>query len=186
MSKVSALDEKLAALTGWPRVDAGFVRGFVDAVAKAPDDELVRINARLFAQGHGLDERATLDVLLIGAKLGLFDFQFHLVCPGCGALETTTASWNGLHKESTWCAVCDADVPVILDDHVEITFSPAESVRALHVDPYRDQASYWGSFFSHAFERSPPLTAPSKSSSPPTRPPAPRSSSCRRGSRRAR
>ena len=154
---MTPIDQKLAALVGYPRVDPGFVTIFGDALKAA--DHLERINPRTFARTHGFDAEATLDLFLVGAKVGLFDVQFHLVCPGCGALESSTDNWNGLAKESTWCAVCNVDVPVILDDHVEVTFSAAETYRKTSLDGYADQASYWRRFFSASFERSAALSS---------------------------
>jgi class 3 adenylate cyclase len=154
MASMTVLDQKLVAISGYPRVDAAFVQKVGDALKASRDDELVRINPRSFAETHQLDAEMTLDVFLVGAKVGLFDLQFHLVCPGCGALESTTESWNGLHKDVTWCAVCDTDVPVILDDHVQVTFSPAANVRPIDFDGFRDQDTYWKHFFSSSFVRS--------------------------------
>lgn len=153
---MTPLEQKLASMQGYPRVDAALVATIGRAVADTAcsDWELARINPRDFALKHGLDEQATIDAFLVGAKVGLFEFQFHLVCPGCGALETTTDSWNGLAKEHTWCAVCNVAVPILLDDHVEVTFSVAAGVRALHTNGYLDQASYWRQFFSVSFQRS--------------------------------
>lgn len=156
---MTPLEQKLASMTlGYPRVDASFVQRLGEVLAASSDWDLSRINPRDFAKKHALDEHATIDAFLVGAKVGLFEFQFHLVCAGCGAIETTTESWNGLAKEHTWCAVCAVEVPVLLDSHVEVTFSLAPSVRALHIDGYADQASYWRHFFSVSFERSKPLT----------------------------
>jgi class 3 adenylate cyclase len=157
MTPLTPLEQKLASMSGYPRVDAAFVQTLGKAIEGASDWELSRINPRDFAKAHGLDEQATVDAFLVGAKVGLFEFQFHLVCAGCGAIETTTSSWNGLVKERSWCAVCAVEVPILLDTHVEVTFSMAPSVRALHVDGYADQASYWRRFFSVSFERSEPL-----------------------------
>jgi class 3 adenylate cyclase len=154
---MTALDQKLALMKGYPRVDAAFVDNLGTLLAAATDWELTRINPRDFAKTHALDEASTVDAFFVGAKVGLFEFQFHLVCPGCGALETTTDSWNGLAKDHTWCAVCAVEVPILLDDHVEVTFSLAPSVRPLQIDGYADQVSYWRYFFSTSFERSPPL-----------------------------
>ena len=55
-------------------------------IEDAPDRELCRINALAFAARHGLDEDDVIGAFLHGARLGLFDMSWNILCPACGGI----------------------------------------------------------------------------------------------------
>jgi class 3 adenylate cyclase len=127
----------------------------LDAALRAMDDAgLNRINPRRLAELAGLDDRRAIDLCIVGAKAGLFDFAFHLVCPGCGGVESSHGSWNGLSRETIWCAVCRMDVKVALDDQVEVTFTINRAAVETNEDPYESPFAYFRAFFSESYQRS--------------------------------
>jgi class 3 adenylate cyclase len=150
----SAFSSRLAALGGFPDVDARDVSTLADALAKLDDGALLRINPWTLAEEAGLDPAAALDLCVVGAKVGLFDLGFHLICPGCGAIESSHGSWNGLAKETMWCHVCRIEVPIALDDQVEVSFALSGAVAEIDFDPYASPWNYARSFFSASYERS--------------------------------
>src|SRR5207244_8636283 len=55
-------------------------------IEDAPDRELCRINALAFAAEHKLDEEDVIAAFLHGARLGIFDVSWNILCPGCGGV----------------------------------------------------------------------------------------------------
>jgi hypothetical protein len=50
-------------------------------IQDAPDRELCRINALAFAAKHKLDEEDVIAAFLHGARLGIFDMSWNILCP---------------------------------------------------------------------------------------------------------
>ena len=151
----AVLDQKLDAVAGFPSVPRDVLRRVGDAIRGTTDDyDLFRVNPLAFAARHDLPPDDVVDVFIVAAKVGLFDFSFNLLCPGCGGVETTHRSWNGLSADAVYCAVCKMDVPVVLDEQVEVSFTIAETVARLVVDPFKSAADYMRFFFSSNFHRS--------------------------------
>src|SRR5882724_5727806 len=62
------------------------VSGIEKLIKNAPDRELCRINALAFAAKHKLDEEDVIAAFLHGARLGIFDMSWNILCPACGAV----------------------------------------------------------------------------------------------------
>ena len=63
--------------------DSGELLGLLESfVRTAGDGELVRINPVTFAQSHGCDEGALIDLFLHGRRVGLLRMEWHLRVPG--------------------------------------------------------------------------------------------------------
>jgi hypothetical protein len=56
-------------------------------LTEAPDRELVHLNPRALAEQLGLDERATLRLLLTALEEGLVTLNWELRCPACGTTQ---------------------------------------------------------------------------------------------------
>lgn len=96
----------------------------------APDRELVRFNPRVLGAQLGLDERATLRLLLAALEEGLVTLNWELRCPACGATNHRGDSLTALHGEET-CGACQGRFAPHLDGEVHVTFSVHGRVRAL-------------------------------------------------------
>src|SRR3984885_15580167 len=110
-------------------------RGVVDAlkasVETAPDRLLNRINPLTYAQAHGLDEELVMDGFVHGARLGLFDMAWNMLCPGCGGVLETGAALKTLSRTEYACALCAADYSPTLDELVEVTFTVHQQIRRI-------------------------------------------------------
>ncbi len=91
-----------------------------------------------------------------GAKIGLFDFVWNMICPACGGVEHSHRSINEVEEDIFRCSICHIDVPSNLDDQVEVAFMINPSVKKLGINPFKDIGSYSRYFFSSNFERSQP------------------------------
>jgi len=96
----------------------------------ASDDEVFRINPLRFAIEKGIDEEESIALFLHATRSGLFDLEWHLVCPLCSQYLASFSSLRHVHSDY-YCATCHVRGEAALDDYIEITFSVAEAARGL-------------------------------------------------------
>ena len=97
----------------------------------APDRELCRINALAFAARHGLDEDDVLAVFLHGARLGVFDMSWNILCPACGGVLDSGATLKTVRQAEYRCSLCATGHETTLDEIVEVTFTISPRVRRI-------------------------------------------------------
>lgn len=100
-------------------------------VRDAPDEALNRINVLDFAAKHGLPVEKALDAFLHAARLGLFDMQWNVLCPGCGGVLNSNATLQTVHQHDYLCAICAAGYEPTLDEMVEVAFTVSPRVRKI-------------------------------------------------------
>ncbi len=117
--------------------NSGDLRGLLESFLRtASDEELVRINPVAFAQRHGCDEAALIDLFLHARKLGLLRMEWHFVCPGCGDIVESFQSLTSATAHY-FCQVCSTDREADLSDFIEITFSASKEIRqSRYHDPW--------------------------------------------------
>ena len=111
--------------------------------------QATRINPFAFADAAGLAPETAVDIFVHGANLGLFDLEWGMVCPLCGAITNSVARLDSVEEDSVFCALCARDAPSVLDDTVEVNFSynPDSQTFDLHSDfptylEYHTSSSY--------------------------------------------
>jgi class 3 adenylate cyclase len=141
----------LFALLG-QHAETSVVDAIRQAVASAPDRHLCRVNPLAFAERYRLDEERTIAGFLHGARIGIFDIAWNVLCPGCGGVLDTNASLKTIRKEEYVCALCAEGYSPTLDEMVEVTFTISPRVRkiAAHTPhelslPEYYRQMYWGS-----------------------------------------
>ena len=127
----------------------------------------LRINPIDFAAKNNLDPDETIKLFVYGAKTGLFSFEWSLLCPLCGGREHSYHTLNHLEKETYHCTLCDVDVEVEADSHLEVSFTLPRAISGFSPNPYASLNDYQSFFFSPyivwppetsaAFEKQPPL-----------------------------
>ncbi len=152
----SILQQKLNALATFPNIRADTVTKLGATLKELSDWDLFRINPLRFAEEHGFNQLETIDLFVHGAKIGLFDFAWNMICPACGGLEHSHQSINEVEERIFHCSLCHIDVPSNLDDQVEVAFMINPSVKKLDINPFEDMESYGRYFFSPNFMRSEP------------------------------
>jgi class 3 adenylate cyclase len=100
-------------------------------VRSAPDRALSRINVLDFAARYGLDEERVIGAFLHGARLGVFDLSWNVLCPGCGGVLDSNATLKSVHREEYACALCAAGYEPTLDEMVEVAFTVTARVRRI-------------------------------------------------------
>ena len=105
-------------------------------VKQAPDRELSRINVLDFAARHGVDEERAIGAFLHGARLGLFELSWNVLCPGCGGVLDSNATLKSMRHDEYACALCAAGYEATLDEMVEVAFTVSTRVRRIEAhDP---------------------------------------------------
>jgi len=147
MSDASSMFELLRKSSDDDVVDA-----MQKLVAEAPDRHLHRINALAFAEKYGLSEDKAIAAFVHGARIGLFDMAWNVLCPGCGGVLDTNASLKTIRKEHYTCSLCSDNYMPTLDEMVEVTFTISPRIRkiAAHTPdelplPEYYRQIYWGS-----------------------------------------
>ncbi len=151
------LQQKLNTLASFANIKASTVTKLGEILKELDDWGLLRINPLRFADEHGLNPSETVDLFVHGAKIGLFDFVWNMICPGCGGIEYSHKSINEVEEGIFHCSICHIDVPSNLDDQVEVAFRINPSIKQLNINPFKDIESYHHYFFSPNFHRSQPL-----------------------------
>src|SRR5881398_4110548 len=100
-------------------------------IQDAPDRELCRINALAFAAKHQLDEDEVIAAFLHGARLGIFDMSWNILCPACGGVLDSGASLKTVKQAEYRCVLCAGDCEPTLDEIVEVTFTISPRVRRI-------------------------------------------------------
>jgi class 3 adenylate cyclase len=121
-------------------------------VREGDDRHLVRLNVLAFAAKHGLDEEKAISAFLHASRLGLFELNWNVLCPGCGGVLDSSLQLKSVHKEAYDCALCSKAYEPTLDEMVEVGFTvnprmrriAAHDPHSLPVLEYFRQA-FWGS-----------------------------------------
>jgi len=97
-------------------------------ISSAPDVDLLRVNPIHYAQERGLKEAEVLDLFLFATKIGLFEMDWHLVCPHCGFIVDSLPRMNQIHAHHV-CPTCGSERDYDLDDYIQVAFTISPQVR---------------------------------------------------------
>jgi class 3 adenylate cyclase len=100
-------------------------------IQHAPDRELCRINALAFAAKHELNEEDVIAAFLHGARLGIFDMSWNILCPACGGVLDSGATLKTVKQAEYRCVLCARGCEPTLDEIVEVTFTISPRVRKI-------------------------------------------------------
>ena len=118
-------------------------------VVGGTDRELCRINALAFAARHELDEDDVIAAFLHGARLGIFDMSWNILCPACGGILDSGATLKTVKQAEYRCVLCAAGCEPTLDDIVEVTFTISPRVRKIAAhDP---ETLSWPEYYRQIF-----------------------------------
>jgi class 3 adenylate cyclase len=95
------------------------------------DRHLSRINVLAFATRRGLDEEKVITAFLHASRLGLFELNWNVLCPGCGGVLDSSQQLKSVHKEAYDCALCSKAYEPTLDEMVEVAFTVSPRVRKI-------------------------------------------------------
>ena len=118
-------------------------------IENAPDRALCRINALSFAAEHNLDEEEVIAAFLHAAQLGMFDFSWNVLCPGCGGVLNSGTTLKTVNHADYSCALCAAAYEPTLDEMVEVTFTISPRMRKIAA--HNPQTLPWIEYFRQLF-----------------------------------
>ena len=106
-------------------------------VRDGEDRHLCRVNVLAFAAKHGLNEEKVISAFLHASRLGLFELNWNVLCPGCGGVLDSSLQLKSVHKEAYDCALCSKAYEPTLDEMVEVAFTVNPRVRRIAAhDPH--------------------------------------------------
>jgi class 3 adenylate cyclase len=100
-------------------------------VENGRDSALCRINALAFAAKHNLNDEDVIGAFLHGARLGIFDVSWNILCPGCGGVLDSGATLKTVKQAEYMCVLCAEGHEPTLDEIVEVTFTVSARVRRI-------------------------------------------------------
>ncbi len=118
-------------------------------ITDAPDRELCRINVLAFAASHNLNEEDVIAAFLHGARLGIFDMSWNILCPACGGVLDSGATLKTIKQAEYTCVLCAMQCEPTLDEIVEVTFTISPRVRKIAAhDP---ETLPWTEYYRQVF-----------------------------------
>ena len=111
--------------------DPAVVDAISQLIEKGEDRDLNRINLLDFAARTGLDEERVISGFLHASRLGLFDLNWNVLCPGCGGVLGAHNTLKSLRHEDYNCARCALGYEASIDDRVEVAFTVSPRVRRI-------------------------------------------------------
>src|SRR4029079_3452971 len=91
---------------------------------------LFRVNPVQYAAEHSMAESEALELFLRATKSGLFEMDWHIVCPHCGFIIDSLHGMSELHTHYV-CTICASERDYALDDYIQVAFSIAPQVREI-------------------------------------------------------
>mgnify|MGYP006300360079 FL=1 len=148
------LSQKLQSLKKFPNVNSSIVDKFGNIIESSSDWDLVKINPFQFALQNDFKQDETVDLFIHAAKIGLFDFEWNLICPMCGGIVHSHYDIGEINPEKFHCTVCDIFIDLDLNNYVEVSFSIDPSVHTVNINPFIDYKNYRRYFFSPNYQPS--------------------------------
>ena len=105
-------------------------------IERGDEADLTRMRPYALADGWGADRRATLRLLLAGAREGLVDLRWDVICPLCRGTKAEVDALDRLPEGEVHCETCMVDFEADLERSVELTFLPAAGIRAVRVGAF--------------------------------------------------
>ncbi len=129
--------------------DADAVAAIEHLVRDGRDLELCRVNAIDFAAKHNLGTDQTIAAFLHASRLGIFEMQWNVLCPGCGGVLDSNSTLRTVQATEYHCQLCAAGYEPTLDEMVEVTFTVAPRVRKIgaHDPDSLSEAEYYRQLF---------------------------------------
>ena len=121
---------RIDALRGKDAFSAAILDAFAAFLDSAPDEVLFRMSPLWYAAEHGIATQEGIDLFLHATHVGILEFAWGVLCPGCLAFLTTSGGLRSLDRMKH-CNFCNIDIEGSIDDRVEVAFTVAPTVRRI-------------------------------------------------------
>lgn len=99
-------------------------------IETAQEVDLVRIRPRKLAREWQVPLRHAVELCLEATRVGMLGLSWNLLCPRCGGAKAGAASLDQLPRKAH-CPSCNISYEGDFTSNVEISFSPAPSIRSI-------------------------------------------------------
>lgn len=132
-TNIAFLDAGLERVKAY-RVEPDLIARARQWLIEEADVNLKRIKPLEFADQMNLDYLSVIRFFLVGAKEGLFDLNWNLICPNCRGVTNSYSDLKDVQPDDH-CDVCRIDLKANFDESIEANFTPTHSLRPItHVD----------------------------------------------------
>ncbi len=128
------LDRLAGILRTYP-VDETFVGLLVRYLVEQSEHDVAHIETYAVAELWGEDPDEVLRVLLYGAKAGMLNLSWNLMCPNCRVSKEQVGSLGQL-QSAFHCDLCDVVYDANFDQYVELHFSVHPSIRKAYAEVF--------------------------------------------------
>ena len=105
-------------------------RPLAELVLTGPETDLARLRPLALARHWGKPPRHMVEVCLAAVKHGLLAMNWDILCPRCRGAKAAVTSLDRL-PHGVHCPSCNVPYDADFSRNVELTFHPAESIRAV-------------------------------------------------------
>lgn len=109
-------------------IDPQMAERLVDVVEHADEMAASQLRPYELADVWGLPRKSVIEAFLVATRIGLVEFEWHLLCPLCRGAKAKSPSLAGIEPQ-VHCDTCNIDFDVNFDRAVELTFHPNPSIR---------------------------------------------------------
>ena len=102
------LEERLTQLEDARSWSSRVISKLETLIRTGSDDALFRINPLQYAVEKNMNEDEAIDLFLYATKFGIFEMDWHLVCPYCAHGVESFKELGCLHSHFV-CSLCNAD-----------------------------------------------------------------------------
>jgi hypothetical protein len=111
--------------------DPAVAGAILQLIQDGEDHELNRVNVLDFSKRTGLDEERVISGFLHASRLGLFDLNWNVLCPGCSGVLDAHSSLKSLRSDDYHCGLCACGYQASVDEQVEVAFTVSPRVRRI-------------------------------------------------------
>src|ERR1700735_2415389 len=111
--------------------DPAVADAILQLIQNGEDHELNRINVLDFSGRTGLDEERVISGFLHASRLGLFDLNWNVLCPGCGGVLDAHSSLKSLRQDDCHRGLWPCGYEASVDEQVEVAFTVSPRVRRI-------------------------------------------------------
>jgi class 3 adenylate cyclase len=124
------LEDLLAELERMRQWSPRVVSRLETLIRTGDDFALFRINPMRYAAERNLNASESLDLFLHGAKIGLFEMDWFIVCPSCGHITSSFQALEHIHPDFV-CNNCFVVKTAHFDDYIQVAFTLSPQIRRL-------------------------------------------------------
>jgi hypothetical protein len=93
------VEQRLRPMRESDRFPPALLARFAEWVARAPDEDLFRVNPLQFAEREDVAPKDALDLFVHATRAGIFDFSWGVLCLDCGAFIHTRGGLRAMGKK---------------------------------------------------------------------------------------